>query len=444
MAFFKENTTLRENKLSHIWDTTGGLYDSELYIDGLVDESVVDEVNDNGTRYHMNPVLHRLSIKKEEEGIGFEILGITRLNRNPCHRVIIYSRENKFSYSTNQDKNIVSLFFHGGGYLNASPSYWKGFEKLKILDLEDFGLNILPETIGILMELRYLGLRNNYIKELPKSVGCLENLEVLDVAQNFMVQVPDIIWEMGSLVRLYMSDVICKKPFKIDVLQQLNTLTSVSFDNLISDLSGLQMLARLKKLGVQDLDGNAHVSKLFVSLFNLKSLHHLILRGHRYRNMPCLDDLGTLHNVKTLKLDGRLDRLPKRFPIFMSSLTLANSCANEDPMPLLGKLPHLEYLKLRNAYTGQHMGIPKKHFSSLEVLCIEELWNLRNLQIGKGAVEYLEKLEIRNCPNLDTLPEEVRSIRDLDDLKMVTTKTISTNIRNSRSISKIRFVNINP
>ncbi|XP_042013647.1 putative disease resistance RPP13-like protein 3 isoform X2 [Salvia splendens] len=261
LALFKENTTLRANKLLQIWEVVGEA--SYGNADDLVDESVIDEVNDKSTRYLMNPVLHRLSIKKAEEGIGFEILGSTRLNGNPRHRVIICSRDN-FSYSTNQDKYLVSLFFHGGGYFNASPSYWKGFENLEVLDFEDFGLKALPETIGILMELRYLGLRNNYINELPKSVGFLEKLEVLDIAQNFVVQVPDIVWEMDSLRHVYMSDVISEKPFTMDVLQRLKTLTSVSFDDLIYDeLLGLKKSTSLEKLGVQDLDGKTHMHALF-------------------------------------------------------------------------------------------------------------------------------------------------------------------------------------
>ncbi|XP_047952604.1 probable disease resistance RPP8-like protein 2 [Salvia hispanica] len=342
LALFKENTTLRENKLSQIWEAAGGLYDSDSYIYGLLDESVIDKVNDKSTWYRMNPVLHRLSIKKAEEGIDFEILGSTQLNRNPSHRVIICSRDN-FSYPTKQDKYLISLFFHGGGYFNASPSYWKGFEKLEILDLEDFGLKNLPEAIGTLMELRYLGLRNNYIKELPKSVGRLKKLEVLDITQNFMVQVPDIIWEMGSLRHVYMCDVISNKPLKIHALRGLKTLTSVSFNYLIcNELLMWNMLTSLEKLGVHDLDGNTRVRNLFWLLPGLKKFRHLILRGHRFRSMPCLDGFGIVKDLETLKLDGHLDRLPNSFPSKLTYLTLANSCLNEDPMPLLGKLPHLD------------------------------------------------------------------------------------------------------
>ncbi|XP_057802190.1 probable disease resistance protein At1g58390 [Salvia miltiorrhiza] len=452
MAFFKENTTLRKEKLTQIWVAGGVLQSSEdqceNYLEDLVNESVID-VNDKGTKYRMNVVLHMLSIQKAEEKLGFEILrnnGNNRPSESPRHhRVIICSRD-KFNYSTDQDKHLVSLFFHGGGYLDTSPSYWKSFEQLKILDLEDFGLKFLPETICTLMELRYLGLRNNYIKELPESLGCLEKLEVLDIAQNFMLELPDVIWELHSLRHLYMSNLIYRKPFKIDTLQDLETLTYVSVDNWTYELSDLKMLNELWKLGIEEVDENSDVSKLFVSLAEMYYLNHLILRGYRFRSMPCLDELRILYGLKTLKLDGLLARRPTSFPPELETLTLINSCLDEDPMPLLGeKLPELKYLKLRNAYTGQQMVILGDGFPRLEKLCIEELWNLRNVRYVKNAMgNWLMKLEIHDCPYLDTLPEEIVSMTNLRELKMVTTKSIATKMKNSHLSSKIATVNINP
>ncbi|XP_057802292.1 disease resistance RPP8-like protein 3 isoform X2 [Salvia miltiorrhiza] len=448
MAFFKESTTLRKEKLKQIW-VAGGVVDSaykcKSYLDGLINESVID-VKEKSTEYRMNALLHMLSIQKAEEKLGFEILrnnGNNRPSESPCqHRVIICSRE-KFNYSTDQDKHLVSLIFHGGGYFDTSLSYWKSFELLKILDLEDFGLKIIPETIVTFMELRYLGLRNNYMKELPQSLGCLKKLEVLDIAQNFMVEVPDIIWKIYKLRHLYMSDVICQKPLKIDDLQHLETLTYISVDNWTYGLSRLRLLFRLKKLGIEGLDGNSDVSKMMTSLADLKKLKHLILRGYRFRSMPCLDELRILQSVRTLKLDGLLARLPTNLPPNIRYLTLVNSYLDEDPMPLLAKLKTLEYLKLRNAYVGLEMVILDNEFPGLEVLCIEELWNLRNVQCGKDAMYWLKKLEIQDCPYLDTLPKAIGLMNHLKELKMVTTKSIATKMRNSDLISDISIVNIN-
>ncbi|XP_057802879.1 probable disease resistance protein At1g58390 [Salvia miltiorrhiza] len=306
---------------------------------------------------------------------------------------------------------------------------------------EDFRLKNLPDGIGTLIELRYLGLRNNHIQELPDWLGRLKKLEVLDIAQNFMMEVPDIIWEMRSLRHLYLSHVICRKPLKIDALQNLETLTYISVDNWTYGLSGLKMLYRLRKLGIEEMNGNTDVSKLFASLTQLRNLKNLILKGFRFRSMPCLDKLGILQNLQTLKLDGLLARLPNSFPSNLESLKLVNSCLEEDPMPLLEKLPKLKHLKLRNAYTGQEMVIVYEYIPSLEVMCIEELWNLRNVRVENGLALSLKQLEIKNCPNLETLPE---SIRYVGGLKMVTTKIIATKIRRSGISSNMRVVDINP
>ncbi|XP_047952635.1 disease resistance protein RPP13-like [Salvia hispanica] len=68
MALFKENTTLRANKLSQIWKVEGrGIYDSDSYLYGLVDESVIDEVNDKSTRQRREYVLRSLEVLDSAE-----------------------------------------------------------------------------------------------------------------------------------------------------------------------------------------------------------------------------------------------------------------------------------------------------------------------------------------------------------------------------------------
>ncbi|KAH6824925.1 hypothetical protein C2S53_017878 [Perilla frutescens var. hirtella] len=396
--------------------------------------------------YRINPFFHRLAIKKAEEEIGFEVVlndGKNRPSQEPRHRAIYCSRE-KFMYSTDQDKHLVSLFFHGGGYFETSPSYWRRFELLKILDFEDFGLIFLPEMIGALTRLKYLGLRNNYIEKIPCSLRCLKKLEVLDIALNFMVEVPDIIWEMDSLRELQMSDIICLNPLKIDALKNLETLTYISVDNWKYELSGLEMMTSLSKLGIEDLDGSSDVNKLFTSLTKLKTLDYLILRGFRFKSMPSLDQLGILRRLTQLKVDGLLTRLPSadNFPPYIKYLTLANTCLDEDPMPELGKLGQLTNLELRNAYTGQQMVINMRNgFPRLNVLCMGELWHLRNIRFEKGARQRLVHLEINNCPYLETFPEEITK---LWTLTMVTTKNIASKIRESGLVSKILRTDIHP
>lgn len=243
-----------------------------------------------------------------------------------------------------------------------------------------------------------------------------------------------------------MSNVICQRHLRIDALRNLETLTYVSIENWTYDLSRLRRMTRLRNLGMEEVDGSSNISKLFASLSKMRRLDNLTLKGFRFKSMPSLDELGILRHLHTLKLDGRLARLPSanNFPQKICYLKFVNSCLDEDPMSVLEKLPKLKYLKLRNAYTGQQMVILHDGFPELKVVCIEESWNLRDIQIGEGAMLRLEKLEITNCPYLETLPEEIGSMASLKELKMVTTKKVATKIGKLGLISKVGVVDINP
>ncbi|XP_047951839.1 putative disease resistance RPP13-like protein 3 isoform X2 [Salvia hispanica] len=469
MSFFKENAIMREEKLQHIWALRGikrqrvATYMVDEFIHYqlqpctyiLASESIIEIVHDfrlffEVKRCRINPLLHMLSIKIAEKELGFQKL---RNNENgipsqsPLHRVVQCRRE-KHHYSTNQDKCLVSLIFHGGGgYLdNASSSYWKSFELLSILDMEDFGVKTLSQTIGTLIELRYLGLRNNYIQEIPHSFGGLEKLEILDIALNFMVEVPDIINEMGSLRHLYMSDVIFRKALKVDALQNLETLTHISIYDWTYAVSSLEKMSSLYKLGIEEIDENSDTSKLFASLATLKSFEIFNMRGFRFKSMQCLDEIGVLDRLRKLRLDGRLARLPSAIESLrlLSYLVLVNTCLDEDPMQVLPKMSRLKVIKLRNAYIGREMVIEKQSFPSLDILRINELWNLRDVRVESGGMRYLKELEIKNCPHLENLPEQICYMRYLRKLKMVTTKHIATKIRNSGLISDIVEVDISP
>ncbi|XP_047953645.1 disease resistance protein RPH8A-like [Salvia hispanica] len=451
LSLFKENAIIRQEKLQQIL-AANGLH--SIYItEGFVLQSIleVEKQHFRYVDYRLNPLLHMISIQKAEEEMGLEILrsnGNSRPSQKARHQVIHCGRD-KFDPFTNEDsKQLISLIFHGGGrYLDdASQSYWKSFEALKILDIEDFGVKSLSETIGTLIELRYLGLRNNYIQEIPHSLAHLEKLKVLDIALNFMVEVPNTIGQMGNLRDLHMSDVIFRKPLKEDALQNLRTLAYISiYDSTYEDLIFGRM-HELEKLGIEEVDENSDVGMLFATLAKIQNLRELFIRGFRYRSMPCLDGIGVLDGLFVLKLYGCIGRLPsaENLPQRISRITLVNTCLDEDPMPILENLDALSYIKLRNAYTGREMVIQHRGFVSLEVLCISELWYLRKIQVDGYAMWNLKKLEIYNCPHLETLPEQIRRMDELQKFKMVTTKHIATKIRNSGFTSRIVEEDIYP
>ncbi|KAG8380406.1 hypothetical protein BUALT_Bualt06G0012000 [Buddleja alternifolia] len=452
LGFFKEDATIRASKLVQLW-IAEGLVPRERggqetmeeiarsYLDELINRNMVQvkdtSKDDRVKTCYIHDLLRELSIRKAKEEIGFEILneGNSQSSHKPRHRAICCS-----TYSGTPNKHIRSLFFHGGGEIDGNPSFWKSFDLLRLLDLEDFVLINLPDTIGALIGLRYLGLRNTKLKELPSSLGRLKNLQVLDITRNKGVKVPNILWKMDSLCHLYMSEIRCEVPLQIDSLKNLQTLTYISMDNWALEHA---QLSNLCKLGIE-LNKNSDVSKLFTSLAILENLLCLNLRVPNYGSFPSLDGLHILKRLTRLKLDGILTTLPSSFPPNLSCLTLVGTFLDMDPMPGLEKLPKLLYLKFDGgAYSGEEMMISHEGFPRLKVLNLSDL-SLKNPRVAKGAMPELKRLEIYKCPSMHSLPEELRSMTSLQELKMVTSVEIASKLRgeDSHIISNIPNINL--
>ncbi|KAI3459046.1 hypothetical protein Pfo_015709 [Paulownia fortunei] len=475
LGFFKKDTTIRAKKLVQVWIAEGlvpqqGVGGEEKvtmeeiarsYLDELINRSMVQvkdmSKGDRVKNCHIHSHLRELSIRKAKEEISFEILmeGDSQSLNEPRHRAIYCSTE-RFIYSANPNKHLRSLFFNGAGVTDGTPSYWKSFGLLRVLDFEDFGLKELPDTIGLLIGLRYLGLRHTRIRKLPSSLGCLKNLQVLDLSWNFMMGVPNVIWKMDSLRHLYMSDIICKTPLRIDTLKNLQTLAYIDVDNWKT--GHLKQMTSLRKLGIK-LDSFSNVGKLYESLSTLENLVCLKLICRRYRyyqSNAFLDGIDVLERLTELKLFGKMGTLPKaeKFPPILSYLDLTSTFLQADPMPVLQNLPNLLFLKLDNAYNGDKMVIPHSPrkddsprndgFPKLKVLSLRRLEQLRNIQFGKGAMPELKQLEIYNCRNLESLPEELRFMTNLQELKMVTTAEMASKLRgvDSHIISNIPSVHL--
>ncbi|KAL0355635.1 UNVERIFIED_CONTAM: putative disease resistance RPP8-like protein 4 [Sesamum radiatum] len=395
---------------------------------------------------YIHDLLHDVSIKKAKEEISFEILteGNSQSSDKARHRAIDCSTVRFSQYSGNSNTRLRSLFVRGACRVDEIPSYWKSFGRLRVLDFEGFELKILPDTVGALTWLRYLGLRNTKIKRLPNSLGRLKNLHVLDIAGNGIVEVPNVIWTMTNLRHLYMSDIQCVGPLKIDSLKNLQTLISIPLRNW--PLEHASDLTSLYKLRIQ-LHNNLDIGKLCISLAKMENLTSLCLEGSIQKRITSLDQLVNLHRLTKLEIIGRVARLPgaSSFPPNISYLSLNAARLKEDPMPVLQKLPGLLYLKLCSwAYVGKEMVISQDGFPRLKVLSLTKLPFVHNIQVEKGAMPELNRLEIGRCISLESLPKELRLMNNLKELVMVARKNIVLKLRGKDSyiISSIPSVTL--
>ena len=134
-----------------------------------------DDFNEDG--YHCGDLQVIQDIMDANNITGVEPLNFTYLN--------YYS--NEVSTQTWAEGGRLANFKYSGAY--ASPS-----------------LETLPESIGDLINLTGLNLRNNGISTVPESIGSLTNLTSIDLAINNLTSFPSGILSLSNLIYLDLYD----------------------------------------------------------------------------------------------------------------------------------------------------------------------------------------------------------------------------------------------
>ncbi|XP_055964755.1 E3 ubiquitin-protein ligase LRSAM1 isoform X2 [Sorex fumeus] len=99
---------------------------------------------------------------------------------------------------------------------------------IKVLDLHDNQLTVLPEDLGQLTALQVLNVERNQLTSLPRSTGRLAQLQTLNVKGNKLQELPDTLGELRSLRTLDVSEnPLQRLP---QVLAHVRTLETLSLD----------------------------------------------------------------------------------------------------------------------------------------------------------------------------------------------------------------------
>nr|XP_011468983.1 PREDICTED: probable disease resistance RPP8-like protein 2 [Fragaria vesca subsp. vesca] len=207
LCHFPEDYEIPVKRITHFWMAEGFISStsSEMLEDisysclsELVERCMVQVGKIGLTRKIKTCRLHYLMrdlcmVKAEEENF-FQVINFSKGNRTNAtqvsrvRRLAIYvDDEVDKLVPTRRDAHLRSLLYIGPEYIRiwnkkVVRSVFNDFKWLRVLKLEDMrGVEKLPSTIGNLVHLRFLSLKNSGVQHLPSSVANLVGLQTLDL-----------------------------------------------------------------------------------------------------------------------------------------------------------------------------------------------------------------------------------------------------------------------
>ena len=315
---------------------------------------------------------------------------------------------------------------------------------LRVLDLKNTQLKSLPDEVGKLVHLRYLGVTRSKLNELPESISNFRNLQTLDISwSGYEFELSNGVLNLAQLrhLKMYrpMNDKEVRVPQGISRLRNLQTLEGIYAGGGIAKELGV--MTQLRSLEVRCVSDD-HADELYFSVMKLSMLRKLSLtvervrgkgkgrgrwrRSYMYENsfFPFLESFSSPPPLlQTLELVGRLIEMPLWLGSMenLTKLYMCYSHLSENPTTILQFLPNLKYLQMGEAYKGRRMekeffragGFPK-----LEYLDISSDDLVEWTEIEEGALPCLKQLSIYYCMELMLLPEGLQHVTTLQILDM--------------------------
>ncbi|KAK7391532.1 hypothetical protein VNO78_19948 [Psophocarpus tetragonolobus] len=159
-------------------------------------------------------------------------------------------------------------------------------------------------------------------------------------------------------------------------------------------------------------------------IMKLDCLQSLRLKSRDEEGQPWNIHLKSLENhtnLTDLYLLGSLSNpsILSQFPPSLAELVLSHSKLQDDPLEILKDLPNLRSLSLlAESYVGKKMICYSQSFPQLYILKVWKLEQLEEWDIEPEALPCLRQLELRCCQCMIKLPDGLKHVNSLLDLKL--------------------------
>ncbi|CAO2195736.1 unnamed protein product [Urochloa humidicola] len=305
------------------------------------------------------------------------------------------------------------------GFLHASKF-------LRVIDIKGLELTKLPNEIGSMIHIRYLGLQCGDLEKLPSSIGNLVNLQSLILGGGHgrrVLEVTAAFWRIPTLRHVVAPFALPGRALVGDQqLHSLQTLHGVRPRGWGGNTNPLANAANLRSLEISELTAD-HAGALEAALESLDLLAHLVLRGD---SLPAsVFAVPSLRRLQSLKLWGPVDAPEgpaggaedaRYIRPNLTRLSMWDTMVRQGFVDMLAELPSLAELTLMlDAYDGDTLAFGEAGFRTLHELKLG-LPKLEEWEVGAEAMPGLATLTLYRCAKMTMLPEALAGMEQLEEL----------------------------
>lgn len=200
---------------------------------------------------------------------------------------------------------MYSINYSNQDILEMQKPLW--YKDIEIIDISSTEIELLPEWIFEISNLRILNLHDTRIANIDKRIGKLKSLEKLDISGTQISCIPDEVKELENLTELYAydvsigeSDIERFKSAKIAILDISNTKIRGIPDNVWM-MKGLKLL-NVSKTEIEeisdDISNLSELEMLNISRTKIRSLPHTI---YKLQNLQTID--AAYSTLETIPLE---------------------------------------------------------------------------------------------------------------------------------------------
>ncbi|KAJ0780926.1 putative P-loop containing nucleoside triphosphate hydrolase, leucine-rich repeat domain superfamily [Helianthus annuus] len=395
---FPEDHKFQVRKLIWLWMAEGFVVEDgkrsleeigEDYLMELVDRNlvVVTDRKFNGAikACSVHDLLRELCLKRATKGhfwlkVNDPVISFTRMRKYKPRRIFT-NRSYEFNIALPQSFPWVHslLWFHKNKSLsNITNEYLHPYPLLMVLDIQKCEVQDFPQTIGLLVHLRYLAFCST--KGFPSSICNLWSLQTIIVKSSVRFRLPYTISNLVNLRHLwsngYMYFPSTRKPMN------LQTISNVALCYVAESWD--KCFPRVKKLTC-----TTHT--------------------HHYQDFKSLSSLETLMWINTTFRKVRVS-----FPDSLKKLSLSGCCLPWSDVSIVQSLPNLEVLNiLEQAFMGPIWETTDVPFQQLKFLKLHGL-NIEQWEASSINFPCLTHLVLDTCRYLQGIPLEIGDISTLE------------------------------